>query len=71
LHRCAPENKYFKAKIPWRTIFISFLFFIGGVIFYAIGINELLANGISNAYEKLILGSILFIPGSYHTVLAI
>ncbi len=50
---------------------ISILFFIGSVIFYVIGINELLANGISNAYEKLILGSILFIPGSYHTVLAI
>ena len=28
-------------------------------------------QGISEAYEKLILGSIMFIPGSYHTVLAI
>ena len=41
------------------------------MIFLSIGLNELLTQGISEAYEKLILGSILFIPGSYHTLLAV
>ena len=71
MHRNAPVNKYFKAKIPWRTIFISFLFLIGGIVFLTWGLIDLFEKSLSESYEKLILGSILFIPGSYHTMLAI
>lgn len=71
LHRVAPVNKYFKAKIPWRTILVSLLFFIGGIIFLSIGISTAYEEGsFANCYEHFIMGSILFIPGSYHTVCA-
>ena len=71
LHRSAPINKYFKVKIPWRTILVSFLFLIGGIVFLTWGLIELFEKSLSESYEKLILGLILFIPGSFHTVLAI
>jgi hypothetical protein len=57
--------------VPWKTIFVSFLFFIGGLVFLSLGFIEWAESSFSDAYEKLILGSILFIPGVYHTVLAI
>jgi hypothetical protein len=57
--------------VPWKTIFVSFLFFIGGLVFLSLGFIEWAETSFSDSYEKLILGSILFIPGVYHTVLAI
>ena len=71
LHRNAPQNIYYRQKVPWKTIFVSFLFFIGGLVFLSLGFIEWAESSFSDAYEKLILGSILFIPGVYHTVLAI
>lgn len=71
LHRRGPNNLYYRIKIPWRTILIAFVFFILGSIFLAWGSLECMSNGISEAYEKILLGLILFIPGSYHTFLAI
>ena len=35
------------------------------------GASEWSLKSLSDAYEKIILGLIMFIPGSYHTVLAI
>lgn len=34
------------------------------------GINKFLEEGLKESYELLILGGILFIPGSYHTFIA-
>ena len=71
LHRNTPENHYFKVKIPWKTILIAFVFFIVGTILLYIGFSEMVVNGnTSEVWEKIILGLILFIPGSFHTVLA-
>ena len=70
LHRTAPANKYFKAKIPYRTICVSFLFLVVGSFFLAWAALELSEKGFSEAYEKIILGAIMFIPGSYHSFLA-
>jgi hypothetical protein len=37
-----------------------------------LGIEELLMTGsISESYEKILLGLIMFIPGSYHSFLAV
>ena len=72
LHHNTPPNRYFKVKIPWKTILIAFVFFIIGSILLYVGINEILSRGNdTEAWEKIILGAILFIPGSFHTFLAI
>ena len=74
LHRNTPANNYFRVKVPWKTILVAFLFLIVGTIMLYLGFDELL-NGVGDsntqAYEKIILGLILFIPGSFHTGLAI
>ena len=59
----------------------AFLFFVLGTYFLMLGISEYGAEPLPvptssderppAAYEKIILGLILFIPGSYHTVLAL
>ena len=46
------------------------MFFILGSVFLFLGINKFLEEGIANSYEFLLLGSILFIPGSYHSFIA-
>lgn len=43
------------------------MFFILGIIFLSLGFNKWVELGFKECYEFLILGSILFIPGSYHT----
>ena len=50
---------------------VAFLFLILGVFLIYLGIEELRAGETSNALERFCLGTILFIPGSYHSVLAI
>ena len=71
LHQNTPENCYFKIKVPWKTILIAFVFFIVGTILLYIGFSEMAANGnTTEVWEKIILGLILFIPGSFHTFLA-
>lgn len=71
LHRRGPRNLYYRVKIPWKTILVAFIFFVLGSFFLGWGALECQSNGIGAAYEKIILGLILFIPGSYHTFLAI
>ena len=72
LHRNTPENRYFKVKIPWKTIFVAFLFLIVGTVMLYIGFNELLnGEGGTPAWEKIVLGFMLFIPGSFHSFLAV
>ena len=58
--------------MPWKTIFIAFVFLIVGTIMLYLGFDELL-NGESGqiAWEKIVLGLILFIPGSFHSFLAV
>ena len=66
-----PANHYFKIKVPWKTILIAFVFLIVGTGLLYIGFDEMMANGnTSEAWEKIILGAILFIPGSFHSFLA-
>ena len=43
---------------------------MGGLIFLLLGALKTADEGISKSYEFFILGSILFIPGSYHTFIA-
>ena len=35
------------------------------------GVDKYIKEGLVNSYEILLLGSILFIPGSYHTFIAL
>ena len=70
LHRNTPSNHYFRVKIPYKTILIAFIFLCVGSVLLWLGINELLETGATEAWEKIILGSILFIPGSFHSFLA-
>ena len=70
LHNKVPPNLYFKQKIPWKTILIALLFFVVGTIFLVWGAQETFEVGLSTSYEKLLLGAILFIPGSYHSFIA-
>ena len=69
-HRNTPENKYFREKIPWKTILIAFLFLIMGTGLLIWGISDAMEKPFSECYEKILLGAILFIPGSYHSFLA-
>ena len=71
LHRNTPENHYFRVKIPWRTIVVAFIFLIVGTILLYFGIQELMTEGSSEAWEKIVLGLVLFIPGSFHSFLAV
>ncbi len=41
-----------------------------GTVFLILGAEKFLEAGISGSYEFFLLGSILFIPGSYHTFIA-
>ena len=71
LHNNAPPNRYFSIKIPYKTICIAFVFLVVGSIMLWLGIQEMLATGsATEAWEKIVLGLILFIPGSFHTFLA-
>ena len=47
------------------------MFFIVGIIFLTLGITKTLDEGLYQSYELLLLGAMLFIPGSYHTFIAV
>ena len=68
LHRKTPPNYYHREKIPWKTIMVAFLFLFLGVFLMYLGLEEYRAGETSNALERLCLGTILFIPGSFHSV---
>ena len=71
LHAKTRVNLFFVEKIPYKTIMVAFLFFVIGTIFLYLGLFELYQTGsIAESYEKILLGMILFIPGSYHSALA-
>ena len=72
MHAKTPANFYFREKIPYKTILVAFLFLVLGTIFLILGGQELTEEVIdwTKATERLILGGILFIPGSYHSFLA-
>ena len=70
LHRNCPPNYYFRVKIPYKTILIAIVFLIVGFVLLYMGITEMMARGDTEAIEKLVLGCILFIPGSFHTFIA-
>lgn len=71
MHRSEPPNLFKREKIPYRTILVAFMFLILGSFFLIWGAIEFMNTGFMDAYEKWILGSLLFIPGSYHSVLAV
>ena len=49
---------------------IAFLFLVLGTIFLYLGFSELFSGDSTKAAERLCIGAILFIPGSYHSFLA-
>ena len=79
LHSNTPRDLYKRIRVPHKTILVSILFFAFGTYFLSEAAKDFFTHGkIRNTgqegaepYEKLILGCILFIPGSYHTFLAI
>lgn len=60
-----------KQKIPWRTVIISLLMTLVGLTFIVLGIVQFYVNEFQHMGEEMLIGSILFVPGFYHTVLAI
>ena len=71
LHRNAPSNLYERIKVPYKTILVALIFLIVGSVMLYLGFSDLMTGGHSQeAYEKIVLGSILFIPGSFHSFLA-
>ena len=71
LHKNIPPNLFYHEKVPYKTIFIAFIFLLVGTFFLWWGGSELYHKGdIMESYEKLIIGFIMFIPGSYHSFLA-
>ena len=57
--------------IPWRTILVSFLFFVSGSLFLLFGVKDWYHGDYQQFLEKVLIGMILFIPGVYHTYLAV
>ena len=64
---------------PYKTIMASILLFLGGLYFLMMGWNSWGAEVTYNAegeregptsIEVIILGMLLFIPGSYHVAVA-
>lgn len=54
---------------PWKSIFIGFALLLGGIVFVTIGFVEvlMLPPWDHRSYPMLILGTIMFLPGSYTT----
>ena len=71
LHAAERSNPFKREKIPYRTIIVAFIFFVIGSIFLLWGAYEFKETGYQEALEKWLLGFLLFIPGSYHTCLAV
>lgn len=72
MHRKGKPNPFHFDKIPYKTIIIATVFFVVGTFFLCWGVHELHSTGsIAESYEKMLLGMIMFIPGSYHTFMAI
>ncbi len=69
-HKKLRKNIFYRQRIPWKTILLSFLFFIGGTIFLLLFFEKWNREGFTSSYEFLLLGMIMFIPGSYHTFIA-
>ena len=83
----SPPDLFAHFKIPYRTILVSIVFFMLGTYFLIDGIYDSLHGPDTNKqpkknafgeeakevqpYEKILLGLLLFIPGSYHTAIAI
>ena len=79
LHRYAPKNLFKITMVPYKTIAMSIFLFAMGTYFLIRGFNSIGQEPTYNdsgermgpaAYEIIILGLLLFIPGSYHTVVA-
>uniref|UniRef100_A0A7S3N2X0 Transmembrane protein 230 n=1 Tax=Strombidium inclinatum TaxID=197538 RepID=A0A7S3N2X0_9SPIT len=75
LHMNQPPNLFGKDKVPYRTIGYSFFLFLVGTIFLCLGFMDYVETGSMTTatseesgrpYEKLLLGALMFIPGSYH-----
>lgn len=63
------------AKIPWRAISYAVILFVGGTVLLAIG--SLIMTGHIDSekhgerfWPLVLLGALMFIPGSYHTFYA-
>ncbi|KAL7066027.1 hypothetical protein ACR3K2_35200 [Cryptosporidium serpentis] len=56
---------------PWKLIAIALLLFLLGGIFLTIGINSLISGNINESIPSLVIGSLCFIPGSYHVFIII
>ena len=41
LHRNTPPNRYLKVKVPYRTIFMAFIFFVVGTIMLYLGFCDM------------------------------
>mmetsp|Transcript_16129 Transcript_16129/g.27278 ORF Transcript_16129/g.27278 Transcript_16129/m.27278 type:complete len:117 (-) Transcript_16129:84-434(-) len=80
LHLNRPLDLYPHVRVPYRTIVFAFFLFVFGVVFLTMGLSEFMQtrsftqSPLENhppPYEKLLLGTMIFIPGVYHVVLAI
>jgi len=61
-------------KIPYKTVFLvgstqSLLLFSAGVLFISVGLSQYFAGNLGDCFMYLLLGVLVFIPGSYHLFL--
>lgn len=61
-------------KIPYKTVLLvnsiqSLLLFGAGILFISVGLSQYYAGNLGDSFMYLLLGVLVFIPGSYHLFL--
>jgi len=52
---------------PWRTLLAAITLFSVGTVFLLMGLGKFFSVGLEESVPFLVIGSICFIPGSYHS----
>mmetsp|Transcript_24572 Transcript_24572/g.27951 ORF Transcript_24572/g.27951 Transcript_24572/m.27951 type:complete len:106 (+) Transcript_24572:32-349(+) len=63
----SPSPLPVRVKHPWKTIVLAFFLFGAGILFLTLGVKAVGKSGWSDAWPFFLLGSLLFIPGGYHS----
>ncbi|OMJ69320.1 hypothetical protein SteCoe_32980 [Stentor coeruleus] len=58
-----------QGKIPYKTILLSLLLTISGLIFFSVGLTHWNNGSLTDSSIYWLLASLVFIPGCYHLVI--